>query len=285
MPYQIGKLPPGIKTLTVNNYQMAYLECGQGIPLVLVHGSLNDYRAWTTQMEAFGACYRTIAVSLRHGYPECWNGRGGNYSIHQHADDLARFVQALNLGPVHLAGHSRGGDVALIVAARHSGLLRTLVLADPAPLDGLLPRTAEVILAAEKRRAFVTAALQRLQQGDTEGGLEIFIDAVSTPGSWKRLPPSARQIRRENAWSIVSLLADAREPFSCADAQKIDVPVLLVAGENSPPLYGMMRDALKTCLNRYQEVTIPRASHGMNRDNPDSFNRAVLDFLARQAAR
>ena len=51
MPYQIGKLPPGIKTLTVNNYQMAYLECGQGIPLVLVHGSLNDYRAWTTQMD------------------------------------------------------------------------------------------------------------------------------------------------------------------------------------------------------------------------------------------
>jgi pimeloyl-ACP methyl ester carboxylesterase len=273
----------GHKTVEVNGYRMAYLERGQGALLVLVHGSLSDYRAWALQMEPFSAGCRTIAVSLRHCFPECWDGEGDRFSVRQHADDLAAFIIKLNSGPVHLVAHSRGGDVALILAAKNPRLVRSMVLVDPAPFDEMLPATPEITAEIEKRRVFITAAIERIQQGDRDGGLEMFTDAVSAPGNWKKLPESAKQMRRDNMWSLKSLVADAQEKFDCADAGKIDAPVLLVAGEKSPRLYGMMHDALQPCLNCRQKVTIAGASHGMNRENPEAFNAAVIDFLGKNS--
>lgn len=56
-------IPEGIKTIEVNGYDMAYQDTGSGIPLVLVHPVLHDYRTWDTQVPDFSKAYRTIAVS------------------------------------------------------------------------------------------------------------------------------------------------------------------------------------------------------------------------------
>src|SRR6516162_10213965 len=68
-------LPEGVKSIEVNGYPMAYHESGSGMPLILVH--------------VFAEQYRVIAVSLRHYFPEPWDGRGDDFSILQHAVDLA----------------------------------------------------------------------------------------------------------------------------------------------------------------------------------------------------
>jgi pimeloyl-ACP methyl ester carboxylesterase len=279
VPTAKSELPHGIRTIAVNGYEMAYLEYGRGTPLVLIHGSLNDYRAWAFQMAPFGEYFRTIAVSLRHCYPEYWKGDGGMFSVGQHADDLAVFIKKLGAGPVHLVAHSRGGDIALILAAKHPELVRSMVLADPAPLDQMLPKSSDAIAETENRRTFVTAAVKRLQHGDIDGGLELFIDAVSMPGHWSKLAESTKQARRDNAWSLKNLVADAQTPFNCTDAGKIDAPILLVTGDRSPRLYGMMHAALRPHLKRHHMITIPNASHGMYTENPGAFNAAVLDFL------
>lgn len=273
------KLPEGVRTFQVNGYKMAYLARGQGEPLVLVHGSLSDYRVWELQMDSFSADYHTFAVSLRHCFPECWNGEGDKFSVQQHADDLSVFLKKLNTGPVHLIAHSRGGDVALILAAKHPGLIRSMVLADPAPLNGMLSEESEVGAEIEKRKEFVDAAIERLKLGDVDDGLEVFTDAVSAPGNWKKLPESAKQTRRDNAWSLISLIADAQVAFDCMDAGKIGIPVLLVTGDHSPGFYEMMHTALQQCLKKHQKIMIPDASHFMFRENPDVFNTAVIDFL------
>jgi len=273
-------IPEGLKTIEVNGYDMAYQETGSGIPLVLVHGTVTDYRYWGLQMEPLASSYRVIAPSLRHFYPERWNGEGSDFSVEQHAKDLAVFIKGLHAGPVHLVGHSRGGDVALLLAKAEPGLLLSLTLADPAPLEGLLPKMPEAAAEAGARRAFVTAALERLQQSDVDGGLEKFVDGTSGPGAWKTLPEPLRQALRENVWSIKSLLTDAQASFTCADAAAIKAPVLLITGERSPRPYGVMLESLASCLKRHKKVTIPNASHAMNRANPQAFNAAVLAFLA-----
>ncbi len=106
---------------------------GEGAPLLLLHGAMCDQRYWAPQMAAFGRRYRAIAPSLRHFWPERWDGRGDDFTIRQHTEDVAAFVAALGAGPVHLVGHSRGTLPALALARRHPGLLRSLTLLEPPP--------------------------------------------------------------------------------------------------------------------------------------------------------
>ena len=54
----------------VNGYELACQVAGQGVPLVLVHGSLCDYRYWQGQFAALSARYHVVAPSLRHYFPE-----------------------------------------------------------------------------------------------------------------------------------------------------------------------------------------------------------------------
>ena len=114
-PSPAWSLPAGVKTLPVNGYPMAYFERGSGSTVVLVHGALNDYRYWMPQISSLSPRYRIIAVSLRHYYPERWDGKGDDFSLKMHAEDVAAFIERLGAGPVYLVAHSRGGSVALAV--------------------------------------------------------------------------------------------------------------------------------------------------------------------------
>ncbi len=268
-----------LKTITANDYEISYIDRGNGIPLVLVHGSLSDYRSWGTQVEFFSKKYRTLALSLRHCYPEPWSGEGGDFSIRQHADDLSVFIKNLNAGPVHLIGHSRGGAVILKMITAHPDLFRTAVLADPAPFNKFLLMNSEVTEEIEKRNEIVRKALEFINVGDLDKGLEVFTNSVSVPGTWGKFSEADKQIRRDNAGSLKSLIMDAQEALTCEDVKRIDNPIMLITGEKSPRIYAMMHEKLETCLINYQKVTINNASHGMHRDNPEFFNAFVLDFL------
>src|SRR5258707_2360148 len=57
---------PALQTLRVNGYDMAYLDVGNGPPLVCVHGSLCDFRIWSAVLGPLTQKHRLIAVSLRH---------------------------------------------------------------------------------------------------------------------------------------------------------------------------------------------------------------------------
>ena len=273
------ELPVGVKVLPVNGYEMAYVERGAGEPVILVHGTVSDYRYFRGQMETLGERYRTISLSLRHSFPERWDGKADSLTMSQHVLDLAGFIRALNAGKVHLVGHSRGGQVVLQMASRHPELLKSLVLADPAPMAAFLGSTPPAIAALERRRTFVSAAMDQLQRGDTDAGLESFVDGVTRPGSWKNLPDANKQGVRDNTWTIKSLLTDANEPLTCEQVMRISVPVLLVSGEMSPDEYRHMQDALQPCLPRNKRTIIPKAGHVMNVVNPQAFNAVLLGFL------
>jgi hypothetical protein len=91
-------LPTGIKTLSANGYPMAFQERGVGPTVVLVHGTLQDYRYWDAQVSTLSSRFHVITVSLRHYYPEHWNGKGDDFSVKQHAKDLVVFIEQLDRG-------------------------------------------------------------------------------------------------------------------------------------------------------------------------------------------
>lgn len=258
---------------------MACVERGSGMPLVMVHGALSDFRSFERQMAAFGERHRAIALSLRHYYPERWDGDGDDFSIQQHAADVAAFIRALDAGPVHLLGHSRGGNVALHVAKAHIDLLRTLILADASGLDGVLPESADGKSPTALGNEMRVRVRERFEQGDIDGGLQMYIDFASGPGRWKAAPESMRRMFRDNAWTV---LGDFERPTTTrAEAAGITVPTLLVNGQTSPPRFSDMAQHLQRCLADCERVVIPKAGHGMFHTNAAATNAAVLAFLER----
>ena len=115
----------------VNGYDMAYIELGEGSPLVCVHGALGDFRVWSPVLGPLSRQRHIFALSLRHFFPEHWDGAGSDFTIAQHVDDVIGFIEALDGKPADVMGHSRGGHIASRVAQQRPDLVRKLVLAEP----------------------------------------------------------------------------------------------------------------------------------------------------------
>ncbi|MEY9181487.1 pimeloyl-ACP methyl ester carboxylesterase [Bradyrhizobium sp. USDA 326] len=175
-------IPPELKWEAINGYPMAYRDAGEGTSIVLVHGSTADYRIWDAQFRVFSASYRVVAVSLRHFYPERWDGAGTDFSIEQHAQDVAALIEKLKLGKVHLIGHSRGGAVAVEVAKSHADVIRTLVLPDGS-IEMLVPETAEGKAAGDFTKKVIGTLREDLKAGEPAKAAEVFVDMLNGPGT------------------------------------------------------------------------------------------------------
>ena len=270
------ELPAGVKSLEVNGYPLAYVERGSGPTVVLVHGALNDYRTWMPQIEPLSSRFRVVAISLRHYYPEPWKG-DGEFSLQLHAKDVAVFIERLGAGPVLLVGWSRGGYVAADAAKMRPDLVRKLVLLDPG-LNALLPRPGGAP-TEDVRTKRAKATEPYFRRGDMEGGLQFFFDDVNGAGAWSRLPEAQRQLRRENAWTVVGRPGDV-ETLTCEDLGQVKIPVLLMQGENSPASFKRIHAAAQKCISSAQLVTIPKAAHQMHQMNPAGVNAELTKFLS-----
>jgi pimeloyl-ACP methyl ester carboxylesterase len=259
---------------------MAFVERGTGAPLLLVHGTLCDYRHWTGQMAPFGAHYRTIALSLRHCWPENWDGEGDDFTVQQHTVDVASFISALEAGPVHLLGHSRGGHIAFRLAQNFPASVRTLTLVEPggvlAPeLEARLPPGAPLIALGP----LYAEAAERIRRVEIDEALKPAIDVIGGPGAWDRTPEPRKQMLRDNARTMLGQIKESRSPFARADAEAIRAPTLLMAGERSPASFHRILDGLESAIRDVRRAVVPRASHSSNVDNPEAFAREVLAFL------
>ncbi|MCY1390622.1 Soluble epoxide hydrolase [compost metagenome] len=265
----------------VNGYELACLDEGEGVPLVLVHGSLCDYRYWQWQLRGLGQDFRLVVPSLRHYYPEKWDGKGDGFSTRQHVDDLLELLERLG-EPVHLLGHSRGGNICLRVALEAPERLRTLSLADPGgdfAVDVFRFAGVDAPVLPLERNRFREQALQLIQQGAVEEGLSLFVDTVSGQGIWARSSRHFREMAADNAMTLVGQVRDQPEPLGREVLARLAVPVLLLSGELSPEPFPGVVEALRKVLRDARVSVIAGASHGMNAMRPAAFNRAVLEFI------
>ncbi|MCK1732707.1 alpha/beta hydrolase [Bradyrhizobium sp. 138] len=271
-----------MQNLHVNGYDMPYLDVGEDRgrpPLVCVHGSLNDFRVWGCVLGPLTQRHRVMAVSLRHFFPDRWDGFGDTYSIAQHVDDVIAFIDKLDLGPVDLMGHSRGGHICFRVAQRRPDLLRRLILAEPGgELDASLD--PDYVGGPSPLLARFTASAEKIAAGDVDGGLAVFVDTLEGAGTWPRLPAMVKQNLRDNAMTLIGQVRDNRPPFSKADAESIQMPTLFILGARTKGLLPKVLHALAAHVPYSRTVIIPNATHPMFEQAPQKFSEVILDFLA-----
>lgn len=268
------KLPDAVKMVEVNGYPMAYSEAGSGPTVVLVHGVMCDYRCLSDQQRVLADEFRVVSVSMRHFYPQDWDGSGDTFSAAQHAKDLAAFIEKMN-PPVRLVGHSYGGLVAADVARARPELIVKLVLAEGST-DGLLPLPSEEQLAGRKK--FAEQTENALKTRGADAGLEYAVDTLNGKGAWSRYPAPVQSFHRDNAWTIVAGIKDTSPRATCAEFGSLKMPVLLITGQNTSPRYKQIVAAQVKCLPRATTVVIPNAGHAMMM-NPTAFNSALQGFL------
>lgn len=277
----------------VVNLPVHHVETGKGELVLLIHGSLCDYRYWRWQMEAFSGYFRVAAISLPGCWPEAVDERvmlatptrHGSlqseqngapiwdmpFSMERHVQAVVDLCQRLSPdGPIHLVGHSRGAQVALEAALALAGRVGRLVLADPG-----FPFTSEPV-----KQAVHAQIAARLGTAPLDDVLAEFIDTVNGPGTWRQTVSWFKNMVRANAWTLVPQMRDIHRGILLESLpQLLHSPLLLVGGEFSPQRYGSRIDALKATLPQARRVIVPQAAHGMNLGNARYFNDAVLKFL------
>jgi pimeloyl-ACP methyl ester carboxylesterase len=255
-----------------------YVISGSGEPLVFVHGSLCDYRYWGSQTEFLSKHFLCVSVSLSHYWPAADACIQGEFGWKTHVAELAEFIAAMNLGPVHLVGHSRGGSVAFHVAREYPRLVKTLTLADPGgplQIDGMpeasLPPATNVLRAK---------VADLIESGAIDAGLELFVDSVSMPGFWRKSPASFRTMAIDNAATLPKQFRDPLPAYSRDAARDVQCRTLLIEGEKSPRMFRNNVDKLADWIDYADKQTIEGASHGMNVAKPGAFNRLVHAFVS-----
>ncbi|CAN7738254.1 alpha/beta fold hydrolase [Paraburkholderia sp. 22099] len=255
-----------------------YVVSGSGAPLVFVHGSLCDYRYWSGQTDFLSKHFLCVSVSLSHYWPASDACIQGEFGWKTHVAELAEFIAAMNLGPVHLVGHSRGGCVAFHVAREYPRLVKTLTLADPGgPLQ--IDRAPEAALppATNVLRAKVA---DLIESGAIDAGLELFVDSVSMPGFWRKSPASFRTMAIDNAATLPKQFRDPLPAYSHDAARDVKCRTLLIEGEKSPRMFRNNVEKLADWIDYADKQTIAGASHGMNVAKPAVFNRLVHAFVS-----
>jgi non-heme chloroperoxidase len=271
-----------LKKIRVNGIELQYLERGSGVPVVFVHGGLDDYRSWKDQVPPFSRHYRVIAYSRRYNYPNTNPAKIADYSPNVDADDLAALITTLKLGRVHVVGASYGGYTALILAINHPEMVRSLVLAE-APVLRLAQSAPDGAALYEE---FMTSLWRpvgvALGAREDEKALKLTIEYFLGKGAFDQLPKELIEGWRANLgeWRELTRSSDAFPDLSRRDLQNIKTPVLMLSGEHTLGIDRFVDGELLPLL-RAEHVVIPNATHDMWNEQPDTCGKTTLAFLTK----
>jgi pimeloyl-ACP methyl ester carboxylesterase len=230
-------LKPELKTVLVNGASLHYLDIGKGEPVVFVHGTLGDYRTWEAQINPFAQDYRVIAYSRRFAYPNEQDlNESNDYSVTAHSKDLTQFLKTLDIGPVHLVGHSYGAFTSLMTAIEHPELLRSLTLGEP-PVMSLLQNIPDGDKIGNDfvAKVFIPTA-EAFNNNNDKKAVELFIGGVLMDSLYfSQAPQQQKDIMMDNIFELRAVVSEENifPPLDCEEIKTLKMPVLLIKGNNA----------------------------------------------------
>jgi pimeloyl-ACP methyl ester carboxylesterase len=257
-----------VEVVRANGLEIAYERAGSGPPLLLAHGAASDSRLWRPQLAALADEFTVVA------WDEPGAGRSADvpasFGLADYADCLAALIEAVGLGPAHVAGLSWGGTVALELYRRHSGSVATLILVDTyAGWKGSLPAEEVQARIAHMHEALAAPA-------------EAFDPTL--PGLLSDDPPDeavallgemAADVRPESMRTQLTVMAEADQRDLLP---AIDVSTLLIWGEQDARSPLSVARQFERAIPDTTLVVIPGAGHVSNLEQPERFNEAVREF-------
>jgi len=262
-----------VPTQRVRDMDVYYEITGSGDPVLLIHGLGSRTEDWEEQVPALAQHFRVITYDVRgHGRS---SRPSGPYSLKEFAADAAGLLKALHVGPVHIVGLSMGGMIAFQLMADHPKLVRSAVIVNSGP--ALVPQNG-----AQRR-----ALMQRK-----------FLVRLLGPRGWAKLLSKKLFPRPEHASKretfIKRMSENDRRAYTAAQNALIGWSVLdRVASMSHPTLVlssdqdytpVAVKEAYAALMPNARVEVLANSRHAAPMENPQQFNRAVLQFLQQQGS-
>ncbi len=256
-----------VEILDVDGTKIAYEITGQqnGPPLVLIHGLFLNSDCWKNQIDYFGRQYHILRFDL-YGHGRSTRPRK-RFTIRNYVTNMRLLLEHLDWKQdLILMGHSLGGMVALVYALEHPDEVKRLVIA-----------SSYCFVSNEA----VTDVMGRVKSNP--------IDKFALGIARRGLVP----YDEKTAQWIASLVSDhmtqedalfataASAGFNiCENLRRLNIPTLLIVGENDITTPVWASEMLHEWLPDSQLVKIKGAGHLVIIDHPEEFNKTVISFLS-----
>ena len=273
MARRLAQYTGPMPTLDIDGTALAWDESGPpsaATPsVVLLHGLGARAGDWSLQIPALAGRYHVVAVDLPgHGRSALPRER---LTIDGIASRVSALVSHVSTGPVHLVGLSLGGCVALALAAQAPERVRSLTLVNAfARLRPAGPRAALRVLV---RLALVAMAPMPVVAAHVARGLfpkreqrDLCERAVASLGATPR------------ASYVAGLRALARFDAR-ARLAAVRCPTLIVVGDRDATVPRSATEALRAGIVGARLVVVADSGHATTHDQPETLNRALLEFL------
>ena len=256
----------GGRFIDVNGMSMYYKEAGNGIPFVLLHGGLGSSENWKGYIPAFSEHFKVVMPDSRaHGRS---NNPAGKLSYTQMADDIAALIEALELDKPFVGGWSDGGQLALELGMRHTGLVRGLIVA------GAWYTLTDGLTDAIKGWGF---------EGPGEVKIEVFEDFLETSGYGDVLKP----LHHHGPDYLNALALQLSDPWMTDldyrpnDFEKITVPTLILLGDRDGLIPVGQAVHMYNHIPNAELSIVPNAGHDLTSAKPEIFTHISMNFLIR----
>jgi pimeloyl-ACP methyl ester carboxylesterase len=257
-------------TFRSEDAQLAYEEIGEGPPVVLLHPFPLNHEFWHDAAQELSTRYRLLLPDLRgHGDSELGDGAA---SMPKLADDLARLLREERITKASFVGVSIGGYLLLEFWRRNREQVTAIVLANT-KAGGETP---------DSRTARLQSAERVLREGtawfvdDMASKLMSAATRINRPDIVENARAMMRKMSPQDVAGVQQGIAD--RPDSVSTLASIDVPTLLIAGEeDSVPLAEV--ELMRQHIAGSQLRVIAGAGHYAALEKPQEFGRLLRGFL------
>ena len=257
----------------IDGARLRYRDAGRGPPVLMAHGWTLDLEMWEPQVAALRDSFRLIRFD-RRGF----GLSSGRPSVLRDVADLGSLCDRLEIERIALVGMSQGARAAMGFAMTAPERVSCLILdgppdygRNPLPSDDDVPldHYRGIVRArgmAAFRREWAAHPLLSLRTGDSR--MREILDAM---------------IMRYPGNDLLEPTVTLEAPAAMPSIDSIDVPVLVVTGDQDLASRTQAADHLTGLLSNATRAVIPAAGHLPNLDNPNVYNTVIRRFLEQHA--
>ena len=264
-------------TFSANGVEIYYEVTGQGYPLIWSHEFGGSYDSWEAQVKFFSRRYQVITYAARGWPPSDVPEDPAAYTQDIVINDLYLLMRHLNISEAHIGGLSMGGSVALNFGITHPEMAKSLIVASAGS-------------GSTNRDTFLSTGQSMADRLLSQGMVPVAKDYGTTNirVQLRRKDPMgfetfARLLSEHSATGSAltyqGFVMNRPTVFELEDKLKsLRVPTLIMIGDEDEPCIepGIF---MKRTIPVSGLSCFPQSGHAINLEEPDLFNRTVLDFL------